>query len=391
MDVSISGALSVLNIGRKSALLCHMFIICCVAAVLSQEVLIPCVPSVIEDHQVLHYLGLGQVSGVEYRACLSGDKNQRKLILFRDGTQIGELDPQKTERLLVEHKNFGLSLSQNRSPRALGGSAGKTFFRDTIFNPQIDNREKIAAIMESGAWPAGFEIIKRLEFAGSTTALLRNSVAFNGMYNYHYFYIGAGLQRNWYSGGLPDILLSNEKNNYLNHAFSFTLGVPFVRYELKQAGWILPEYFWLEDDIIAVTDKRVEPRTVGQISRQWDKSHKKNFSHALYFKAGHFGFSMLFDFEMYSRTIYQFQMDNLPSVFGTWGASLTFAADAWIPGVWLDVPKFETVFFRGRNFQVPVEVEPLQLHFHYWNLRRYNLGCSMRINFDVRKNSQERL
>jgi hypothetical protein len=158
----------------------------------------------------------------------------------------------------------------------------------------------------------------------------------------------------------------------------------FIRYEMQQAGWMLPRYFWLEEDVAGVMDDRVQGRTLRDAERRWPKSHRRNLSHALKLRFGHCYLDLLFDRDVYRHPIATVRLDSLPSVFGTWGASLTGAADVVIPGVWLSVPSVTPAVFTISGFQVPLTAEPLRIHFYYWNMQRYNLGATLRLHLGYR-------
>ncbi len=348
----------------------------------------PCNPQVVGDSLVLSLfdpLSAEIDSNSEYAICLDNSKPPL-LILFRDGTQVKGLDSTLADTFFALHPALREKLSAQRVGRVNDDNSGDRFFRDKLFNTDLDRNERIELILNLGAWPVGLAVSKGVGLGGSNVTILSNSIRFEGMGRFRHLYFGAGLKRDWCHGSLVDQLFSDAQNNYRNHSFSFTLGLPFLRYEIKQAGWILPEFFWLEDDIIAVLEHRTAPVTVAQIPIQWDKSHKRNWEHQLYSKIGHVRFTMLFDSEMYGRAIVQLSVDELPSGLGTWGASLTRAADVWVPGAWLHLPAFQISLFSEKDFEVPVHIGPLHLYFHYWNLRRFNLGGTMVVHFGLNKN-----
>jgi hypothetical protein len=120
----------------------------------------------------------------------------------------------------------------------------------------------------------------------------------------------------------------------------------------------VPEFFWLNNDTAT--------------SFRWDESHKGNISQALFLKMGYVFFDILFDPGVYRQPVIHMGLERIPSVFGTWGMSLTKAVDTWIPGLEMGLPKIGLSRLSIWKYSIPLEIEPLDVQFHFWTVNRYD-------------------
>lgn len=355
---------------------------------------VPCEPVVLSDTAVINYLipnPSDRIPGAEYRACVRKGSSE-VLVVFRDGTQISELSSQETERFLQSHSR--LRRQEKADPGYQKTSwaeqlSGEESFLGVLLNDGIPVKEKLKTSLELGLWTTGFSVSNGVDFASSRALVIRNTVHLEYLGELFSVYAGVGFHGSSFHGSLAGELQSDSLNHFRNGSFSWTVGLPFIRYEMKQAGWVIPEYFWLEDDMLSVLDLGEQGETLAEMSRRWGKGHKGNVGHALYTKAGHFRFDMYFDGDLYRTSVLRMSLDSLPFIFGTWGVSLTKASDVWIPGAWIETPGLSGNLFTYSGFEVPFAVEPLRFHFHYWNLRRYNVGFTTGMSFDLKKSRQE--
>ncbi|MFP4165282.1 MAG: hypothetical protein ACLFQB_15210 [Chitinispirillaceae bacterium] len=357
-----------------------------VSAIFAQ---IPCTPEILKDtgavKEISALLGLsGLASDAEYRFCVQKAKDTSEvLIVFRNGTQIGELSPEQTEDFLKNHPRLGKKKARTSKKAGLGQFWNKTSFPGILIDKNISFGDKLKALAGLGSWPTGLSFTDNLEIAASRSLITRNTMSFEYIGSLSYVYAGVGYHGSSFHGPLAGELQDDSLNNYDNGSLSWTVGIPFIRYEIKQAGWVVPEYFWLEDDINKLLYENREGSTLKTVKRRWGKDHKGNICHALYMKAGHVRFDMIFDSDTYQNSIIQMGLDSLPFIFGTWGVSLTKASDVWVPGAWIETPKISTTLFSFSGYEIPFFVEPLRFHFHYWNLRRYNVSLQTNMRFDL--------
>jgi hypothetical protein len=337
-------------------------------------------------------------TGDEYRACLRSSAPPL-LVVFRNGTQIGEFDSVTTSTLVA---TFPALLAGQASSEQKGDTAtpavkvrgararrlwGEESFIATLRDTTIARAAKLGKIVDLGSWPNGLTISDHFDIANSRVTIYRQSLHITGLAQIFFAYIGAGYHSSWYYGSLQHALLKDSLNNYRNQSFSWTVGVPFFRYEMAMAGQILPEYVWLEEDIVAVLADSIPGKTIRRAELRWDARHKANWCHLLKLRLGHASFDMLFDREIYRRPITRLAVDKMPAVFGTWGASLTRAADVWIPGAAIEFPGIAKEIAAFGAYQIPLTIEPMRIQFYYWNFKRLKVDFSIALTIGYRKKS----
>lgn len=347
----------------------------------------PCVPSIIDNDIIFQIFGVDSTvfpyGEGEFGICLNTCKNYT-LILFHNGTQIAELDSTHTEETLSEYNEILIPLLKPGKRNAL--KRKNTSIWKSVFNKKISAKEKKNLLLDCGYWPEGFFISKDVNLSASGSSVLNNSLELEASKNIGFINTKAGLRIKWHYGKLADNLIENSRDNFRKHAFSFSLGVPFIRYELSQAGWLIPEYFWLEENINHVYDHIAQPAILSQLEREWSRSHKKNISHSFNFKFNRFNIFLLVDKEMYRKPVVRFELDSLEAPgSASWGTSLTFACDTWIPGIRFRLTRFNFNLFPKGKSVFPVSIMPLEFYLYYWNPKRYSLGCDMEISIDLKK------
>ena len=347
----------------------------------------PCVPSIIDNDIIFQIFGVDSTvfpyGEGEFGICLNTCKNYT-LILFHNGTQIAELDSTHTEETLSEYNEILIPLLKPGKRNAL--KRKNTSIWKSVFNKKISAKEKKNLLLDCGYWPEGFFISKDVNLSASGSSVLNNSLELKASKNIGFISTKAGLRIKWHHGKLADNLIENSRDNFRKHAFSFSLGVPFIRYELSQAGWLIPEYFWLEENVNHVYDHTAQPVILSQLDREWSRTNKKNISHSFNFKFSRFNYFLLFDKEIYRKPVMKFELDSLEAPgSASWGTSLTFAYDTWIPGIRLRLSRFNFNMLPKGKYFIPVSIMPLEFYLYYWNPKRYSLGCDMEISIDLKK------
>jgi hypothetical protein len=355
----------------------------------------PCLPRLMTDSCMVGILpsDFAAPSGAEYRGCLS-ESLPLRLTLFRNGTELLELDSGATARFLAEHPDFrtgdpaATDSGSTGKPAGPAGRSRRSWGEESLIaalaDTSLPRARKAQRILDMGAWRSGLTISDEFTMAGSQVAVWRDKLDCDAMARIGYFRIGAGFHAGWLYGSLARYLQKDTTEFFLNHAFSLTLGVPFFRYEMRLAGQIIPEYFWLEEDISAVIRRSGQGRLL-RMEKTWSPTHRSNMEHRLHFRVGHLYTDLLLDSHVYRRPIIRVYFDDMPALFGSWGASLTCAPDLWIPGAWVKVQPFGSRGARIGAWQLPVIVEPLRVHFNYWDFKRYNFGLTIAVHIDYQK------
>ena len=320
----------------------------------------------------------------EFRACLKAGPPSA-LVVFRNGTQTGDLDSAGTALFLARHPDFPVHSGSVRAPAE---TEPENFMRRLLerIRPRDNLRreQRRRNTMEGnrfpGDWRTGITVADEFDLAISGQLIPRNIVHSTGLAKIYFFYAGIGYHGSAFYGTLARELLTEKQNNYNNDAFSWTAGLPFVRYEMLFTASVLPYYFWLEDDIASVMDGKTGDGNLARAQRQWDSQYLNNIAHCIYTRIGHFRFDLMLDRYIYRQAIMRLSLERLPSIFGTWGISWIKAVDTWIPGVWLEFPSISKTLFSAGARQFPLTIEPFRIHFDYWDLDRYIFGCNVSVH-----------
>jgi hypothetical protein len=105
-----------------------------------------------------------------------------------------------------------------------------------------------------------------------------------------------------------------------------------------------------------------------------------NLAQALDARFGILRYGILFDFDAYRVPIQTVGCEDLPALFGTWGAGLIIASDILATRAWLDIPDAALTLDAPRNWPTRVRVAFLRLEFDYRNQKSFSLGLSVRLN-----------
>jgi hypothetical protein len=349
-----------------------------------------CMPMAVEDSALARFAGNGRDSAGTFRACLKAGA-PHTLLVFCNGTQVGELDSAETERFLTRHPDLRPKPGRSAEKAAvLPGVFGNWLYGEgtfiaTVLDSATGIKTKLQKIAKLGEWPCGITIENRSDAAASRNVVGRDILHCIALARFFFIYAGIGYHGVVFFGPLAEDLLSDSLNNYNNNSFSLCIGLPFFRYEMQTGAPVLPYYFWLENDIEMVMDHAAEGTTLARAEWRWDRPYLDNRTHAFYFHAGHFSADLLFDRYVYRQGILRLSVERLPSIFGTWGVSWTRAADVWIPGIWLEFPKVKEFIFSFGNYRFPCTVLPLRAHFDYYEPNRFTIGCTMNLHLGFRK------
>jgi hypothetical protein len=105
-----------------------------------------------------------------------------------------------------------------------------------------------------------------------------------------------------------------------------------------------------------------------------------NLSQSLDARFGPFRYGILFDFDAYRVPVQTVGCEDLPALFGTWGAGLVIASDLLATRAWLDIPDAILTLDAPRDWPTRVRVAFLRLEFDYRNQKSFRLGLSVRLN-----------
>lgn len=315
-----------------------------------------------------------------------GSTSSTTVFLLRNGTEFGRMDREAWDSLVAA------------SP------SGKPGWAAALEGPE---KQEVPRFWEAGAWDAGSILAKAdwpSGFAfgiGSSISSVRSSKPqfqreFEFAWNQRLFshiLLGASLHRSQYGGGLTRLgdevadtaggkLAPLSSPEFWGDGFwwwTASAGVPGLRYTLSLASQPLPRYFWLETHAANAIRTHSDGRLVNQwTGRRLDR--EGNLSHALDARFGILRYGILFDFDAYRVPVQTVGCEDLPALFGTWGAGLVMASDLLATRVWLDIPDAALTLEAPRDWPTRVRIAFLHLEFDYRNQKSFSLGLSVRLN-----------
>ena len=306
--------------------------------------------------------------------------------LLRNGTELGHFDRAIWDDILVR------------------ASAGRRKWAAALEGPEKQDvplaweagKWDGASLLEKAEWPAGFAF-----GIGSNISAVRSSKPqyqrdFEFAWNqklFTHFLLGSSLHRSQYGGGLTRIgqevadtaggkLAPLSYNPFWGDGYwwwTFSVGVPALRYTLALADQPLPRYFWMESR----ASDAIRTHSKGGLVSQWtgDKLESSgNLSQSVDARFGILRYGILFDFDAYRVPVQTVGCEDLPALFGTWGAGLIIASDVLATRAWLDIPDAALNLDVPRNWPTRFRVAFLRLEFDYRNQKSFRLGLSVRLN-----------
>jgi hypothetical protein len=316
-----------------------------------------------------------------------GSRPSSYVHLLRNGTEAGRIERAAWDVLVSvtpsARKAFSVSLEGPEEKEVpLAWRAGKWDAR---------------SILERAEWPYGFSFGIGSYIGGVRSAKPQYQREFGFAWDQRLFshlLLGASLHRSQYGGGYTRLgqevadtaggkLAPLHTARFWSDGFwwwSASAGVPGLKYTMALASQPLPEYFWLETrggNAIRTHDR-------GRLVDQWTGKRMErsgNLSHSLDARFGILRYGILFDFDAYRVPVQTVGCEDLPALFGTWGAGLIMASDLFATRVWMDIPDAALTLDAPKNWPTRVRVAFLRLEFDYRNQRSFNLGLSVRLNF----------
>ena len=118
---------------------------------------------------------------------------------------------------------------------------------------------------------------------------------------------------------------------------------------------------------------------------QWNGSTMErdgNLSHTLNARLGILRYGFHWDMDAYTVPVQTVYLDEIPAVFGYWGAGLVIASDIMATRVWMDIPDVGLPINFPSAYPSKVNIAFLHLDCAYRSLRSFTFGISVRIRID---------
>lgn len=306
--------------------------------------------------------------------------------LLRNGTEAGRIERAAWDVLVSvtpsARKAFSVSLEGPEEKEVpLAWKAGKW-----------DGR----SILERAEWPYGFAFGIGSYIGGVRSVKPQYQREFGFTWDQRLFshlLVGASLHRSQFGGGFTRLgrevadtaggrLAPLHTPEFWSDGFwwwSASAGVPGLKYTLALASQPVPQYYWLETR----GGNAIRTRDRGRLVDQWAGKRMErpgNFSQSLDARYGILRYGILFDFDAYRVPVQTVGCEDMPALFGTWGAGLILASDLMATRVWMDIPDAALTFAAPKDWPTRVRVAFLRLEFDYRNQRSFKLGLSVRVN-----------
>jgi hypothetical protein len=255
-----------------------------------------------------------------------------------------------------------------------------------------------ASLLRWAEWPAGFAFALGTEVSSvqSSKPQFQRNIDFEWDQKlFRHFLLGAELHRSQFGGGLTRLgetvadtsILgprAADEDEFWGEAFwwwSLSAGVPGLKYTLSMADQPLPRYYWLETRAPAA----IRERRSGRVVNQWTGSTLEldgNLSHTLDARLGVLRYQLHIDTDAYNMPIQTVALNELPGLFGTWGAGFVFASDLIATRLWVDLPDIGPTLGAPGDYPSRFRFAFLHVDLAYRNLRSFNLGISIRVHVD---------
>jgi hypothetical protein len=317
-----------------------------------------------------------------------GPEPSASVYLLRDGTEAGRMDRAAWDAL------------------AALPSHGETGWASALEGPEKQEVPLLwqalkwdrASVLGWAEWPSGFAFSMGSSMSSVRTSKPQYQRDIDFAWDqkiFAHFLLGASLHRSQFGGGLTrlgeevaDTAGGRAKPlhgpGFWGDSFwgwSLSAGVPGIRYTLSLASQPLPRYFWLETR----ASNAIRTRKEGRLVRQWTGPQLQragNLAHTLDARLGIFRYGLHWDGDAYNAPVQTFACDDLPALFGTWGAGLVAASDLLATRVWLDIPDAALTLGYPRAWPSRFRVAFLHFDFAYRNQRNFNLGAAVRLHIE---------
>ena len=247
-------------------------------------------------------------------------------------------------------------------------------------------------------WPAGFAVAVGSSISPVPTVKPEAERDIDFAWDqklFGHFLLGASLHRSQFGGGLSRLgetvadTAGGKAPGNTNYPFwsdadwwwTVSAGVPGLKYTLALADQAVPPYFWLETG----SDQAIRGHKPGRVVSQWTGPALRrpgNLSHTFDARLGVLHYGIRIDPDAYRFPIHTVGLDDLPALFGRWGAGLIVASDVMATRLWMDIPDLELRL--GHPEAYPSRFRFAFLHFDmaYRSSKSFSIGTSVRIRID---------
>lgn len=318
----------------------------------------------------------------------TGRSPSAMVFLLHNGTEIGQMERGSWETLAA--------ISDRQADSWASAMEGPEKQDVPLLWDAIEWKPR--TLLEWAEWPSGFEASVGSAVSSVQTSKPQYQRDIDFSWNqkiFSHFLLGAELHRTQYGGGLTrlgamvadtsfnrsPLVESHDFWNDANWWWGVTAGVPGLSYTLSLADQPLPRYFWLEPN----PNRAIRDHKNGVLVNQWNGSAMErdgNLSHTLNARLGILRYGFHWDMDAYTVPVQTISLDEIPAVFGYWGAGLVIASDIMATRVWMDIPDIGIPIDFPSSYPSKVNIAFLHLDCAYRSLRSFTFGISVRVRID---------
>lgn len=276
-----------------------------------------------QQHDVEQIVGHSLPAAENYALA---QNTQGQLVLLRGGVQVESLDSAAIQRFRDYDPKFNFS-------QDLGDSTGVQ-----SKSPTLLQMWSATPLRELGQWPTGMSVAAGISLQSSKiigekdyqsldwTAKLKPDL-----------WVSLGVETKTERGSFARTVIARDSTQFSDWSFRLGIGVPWLRYELRQASNALPEFYFMEPD--AKADLELADSYLLQIPKNamdLPADYGSNYLHLVEAKLGYAHFKYWMDADQYTNDCWQLLIQDLPMGRSKWWLGWTQAGKLWAPGFGAD-------------------------------------------------------
>lgn len=295
-------------------------------------------------------------------------------VVLCNGTEVFRLTQEQSEDLLSEHPDF---FSQYQPPKE------KTWKPPLVGQKTSWEGLKKASWDDlSGPWygyQEGLDLHWGVYMPRGERWWIRNyfGADFSRIWTAWRFEVGVDYYQD-YMNLQQYIRLYEGNDQFSNWSWHGKVVWKWLSWKVEQAGWVLPEYFWMEKDVEDLyvqwarqEEDTVSSRVIKQFRDGFESSHSMNLAHTLGLRLWYFRYALLVDSDAYLAPVHRFAWEEFPTGFGKAGITLVGCKKVWVPGVWLEFGPLFSFSTGLDSLWKTVHVIPLRVSFQYHNTSHF--------------------
>jgi len=303
----------------------------------------------------------------------------RSLILLHNGTEVKRLNKTETQKIIksfpfVDIKKENLTEKLD-SDTITDGKNGTTRI--------IDTRPIQEKLLGLGKWKNKIELSEQFNMINAGTYITRLTTDLQLNNRHKFLYYGAGLTVNTLWGVLADTIDNKHPNYGGSFGFNLSIGLPFIKYTLRNADEKIPYYAWLGNDIYALFLNGKGNSNFTIYKDSLNENHSWNMEHQFNIKIWNFHYDLIIDGDTYKNPIHIIAFEDMGTFFGTWDLRVIKSTTVWIPGFRFTTKDIHLKNFKYKNIRLPLSTSIIYTDVYYKNFSQFNIAFGMKIKLGI--------